>query len=163
LQSHFAIKHGIAEPSVLVLDIATGTGTFLHKVIEQVYQKYPLSKATWSMHVSEKLLKRIFGFEILMAPYAIAHLKLAHLLKQQGALLDEGQRLGIYLTNTLEIAARKSELLLAQFVSTEANEAAEVKSDRPIMVVIGNPPYSNFGMMNKASGFFNCWRITKPA
>jgi predicted helicase len=149
LQSHFGIEHGIAEPSVLVLDIATGTGTFLAKVIEQVYQKYPLSKATWSMHVSEKLLKRIFGFEILMAPYAIAHLKLAHLLKQQGALLDEGQRLGIYLTNTLEIAARKSELLLAQFVSKEANEAAEVKSDKPIMVVIGNPPYSNFGMMNK--------------
>ena len=149
LQSHFDIRHGIAEPNVLVLDLATGTGTFLHKVIEQVYQKYPLSKSTWSMHVSEKLLKRIFGFEILMAPYAIAHLKLAHLLKQQGALLDEGQRLGIYLTNTLEIAARKSDLLLAQFVSKEANEAAEVKSDKPIMVVIGNPPYSNFGMMNK--------------
>ena len=149
LQSHFNIKHGIAEPSVLVLDIATGTGTFLNKVIELVYQKYPLSKFTWNSHVSEKLLKRIFGFEILMAPYAIAHLKLAHLLKQQGALLGDGQRLGIYLTNTLEIAARKSDLLLAQFVSKEANEAAEVKSDRPIMVVIGNPPYSNFGMMNK--------------
>ncbi|HEY5234234.1 MAG TPA: type ISP restriction/modification enzyme [Verrucomicrobiae bacterium] len=149
LQKHFDIKPGIAEPSVLVLDIATGTGTFLHKVIEQVYQKYPLSKFTWNSHVSEKLLKRIFGFEILMAPYAIAHLNLAHLLKQQGALLGDGQRLGIYLTNTLEIAARKSELLLAQFVSKEANEAAEVKSDKPIMVVIGNPPYANFGMMNK--------------
>ncbi len=149
LQNHFNIKHGIAEPSVLVLDIATGTGTFLNKVIELVYQKYPLSKFTWNAHVSEKLLKRIFGFEILMAPYAIAHLKLAHLLKQQGALLGDGQRLGIYLTNTLEIAARKSDLLLAQFVSKEANEAAEIKSDKPIMVIVGNPPYANFGMMNK--------------
>jgi predicted helicase len=149
LQKHFDIKHGIAEPSVLVLDIATGTGTFLNKVIELVYQKYPLSKFTWNAHVSEKLLKRIFGFEILMAPYAIAHLKLAHLLKQQGALLGGGQRLGIYLTNTLEIAARKSDLLLAQFVSKEANEAAEIKSDKPIMVIVGNPPYANFGMMNK--------------
>jgi predicted helicase len=143
------MKLGIAEPSVLVLDIATGTGTFLHKVIERVYEKYPLSKSTWPMHVSERLLKRIFGFEILMAPYAIAHLKLAHLLQQQGASLNEGERLGIYLTNTLEIAARKSDLLLAQFVSREANEAAEVKSDKPIMAVIGNPPYANFGMMNK--------------
>jgi len=149
LQDHFQIQHGIADPGVLVLDIATGTGTFLHKVIEVLYQKYPLSKGTWFLHVSEKVLQRIFGFEILMAPYAIAHLKLANLLKQQGALLDEGQRLGIYLTNTLEIAARKSDLLLAQFVSKEANQAAEVKSDKPIMVVIGNPPYSNFGMMNK--------------
>ncbi len=149
LQTHFNIKHGIAEPSVLVLDIATGTGTFLNKVIELVFQKYPLSKFTWNAHVSDKLLKRIFGFEILMAPYAIAHLKLAHLLKQQGALLGDGQRLGIYLTNTLEIAARKSDLLLAQFVSKEANEAAEIKSDKPIMVIVGNPPYANFGMMNK--------------
>ena len=149
LQSHFGIKHGIADPNVLVLDIATGTGTFLHKVVELVYQRYPLSKGTWRLHVSEKLLPRIFGFEILMAPYAIAHLKLANLLKQQGAFLNEGQRLGIYLTNTLEIAARKSDLLLAQFVSQEANEAAEVKSDKPVMAVIGNPPYSNFGMMNK--------------
>ena len=90
LQSHFDIKHGIAEPNVLVLDIATGTGTFLNKVIELVYQKYPLSKVTWNSHVSEKLLKRIFGFEILMAPYAIAHLKLAHLLKQQGAFSVTG-------------------------------------------------------------------------
>lgn len=149
LQKHFEIEHGIAQPSVLVLDIATGTGTFLQEVIEIVYQKFPLSKAMWGSHVSQQLLKRIFGFEILMAPYAIAHLKLAHLLKQQGVFLDAGQRLGIYLTNTLEIAAKKSELLLAQFVSNEANAASEIKTDKPIMVVIGNPPYSNFGMMNK--------------
>jgi predicted helicase len=149
LQKHFNIEHGIAQPSVLVLDIATGTGTFLQEVIELVYQKFPLSKSMWGVHVSTELLKRIYGFEILMAPYAIAHLKLAYLLKQQGASLDSGERLGIYLTNTLEIAAKKSDLLLAQFVSNEANEAASVKTDKPIMAVIGNPPYSNFGMMNK--------------
>lgn len=149
LQKHFKIEQGLADPGVMVLDLATGTGTFLQRVIELVYQKFPLAKPLWSSHVSQKLLKRIFGFEILMAPYAIAHLKLAHLLKQQGAFIEAGQRLGIYLTNTLEIAAKKSELLLAQFVSKEANEAAEVKTDKPIMVVLGNPPYSNFGMMNK--------------
>jgi predicted helicase len=155
LQKHFKIEHGLAEPSVLVLDLATGTGTFLQRVIELVYEKFPMSKALWSNHVSHKLLKRIFGFEILMAPYAIAHLKLAHLLKQQGAFIETGQRLGIYLTNTLEIAAKKSDLLLAQFVSKEANEAAEVKTDKPIMVVIGNPPYANFGMMNKGEWILN--------
>ena len=155
LRNHFGIKLGIAEPSVMVLDLATGTGTFIQRVIELVYEKFPLAKNLWSLHVSQKLLKRIFGFEILMAPYAVAHLKLAHLLKQQGARLEDDERLGIYLTNTLEIAAKKSDLLLAQFVSKEANEAAEVKVGKPIMVVIGNPPYANFGMMNKGKWILN--------
>jgi len=92
--------------------------------------------------VSEHLLNRVFGFELLMAPYAVAHLKLGMELQDTGYAFASEQRLGIYLTNTLEEAARKSENLFAQWISDEANAAAAIKRDRPILVVLGNPPYS---------------------
>ena len=77
-----------------------------------------------------------------MAPYAIAHLKLGMELQETGYKFGSDQRLGIYLTNTLEEAAKKSEKLFAKWISDEANEASEIKRNRPILVVLGNPPYS---------------------
>jgi predicted helicase len=88
------------------------------------------------------LLNRLFGFELLMAPYAVAHLKLGMELQETGYSFGSDQRLGIYLTNTLEEAAKRSEKLFAQWISDEANAAASIKRDLPIMVVMGNPPYS---------------------
>jgi hypothetical protein len=76
---------------------------------------------------SEHLLDRVFGFELLMAPYAVAHLKLGMELQNTGYKFDSDQRLGIYLTNTLEEAAKKSYKLFAQWISEEANAAAEIK------------------------------------
>jgi Type ISP C-terminal specificity domain len=73
------------------------------------------------------LLDRVFGFELLMAPYAVAHLKLGMELQNTGYKFDSDQRLGIYLTNTLEEAAKKSYKLFAQWISEEANAAAEIK------------------------------------
>jgi predicted helicase len=98
----------------------------------------------WDDYVAEKLLPRIFGFELLMAPYAMAHLKLGLLLKETGYQFEKDQRLGIYLTNTLEEAFKKSEQLAGfnEYIVDEANAAAEIKRDKPIMVVLGNPPYS---------------------
>jgi len=96
----------------------------------------------WSDYVAEKLLKRIFGFELLMAPYAIAHLKLGLLLQETGYNFQSDERLGVYLTNTLDEAIKHSETLFARWISEEANAAAEIKKDKPIMVVLGNPPYS---------------------
>jgi len=77
-----------------------------------------------------------------MAPYAIAHLKLGLELQELGYQFKGKQRLGIYLTNTLDEALKKSEILFGQFVAQEANEASIVKRDTPVMVVLGNPPYS---------------------
>jgi predicted helicase len=77
-----------------------------------------------------------------MAPYAIAHLKLGLQLQELGYKFKGKQRLGIYLTNTLDEALKKSEILFGQFVAQEANEAAMVKRDVPVMVIVGNPPYS---------------------
>ena len=96
----------------------------------------------WNDYVAEKLLPRIFGFELLMAPYAVAHLKLGLLLQETGYQFKSEQHLGIYLTNTLEEAIKRAETLFARWITEEANAAAEVKREKPIMVVLGNPPYS---------------------
>ena len=79
-----------------------------------------------------------------MAPYAIAHLKLALQLKDSGYKFEKDQRLGIYLTNTLEEGFKKAEQLAGfnEYIVEEANAAAEIKKTKPIMVVLGNPPYS---------------------
>ena len=98
--------------------------------------------ALWDAYVSENLLERVFGFEILMAPYAIAHLKLGLHLQDTGYTFKRNQRLGIYLTNTLEQMANESQKMVFKWISEEANAATEIKREKPIMVVLGNPPYS---------------------
>jgi len=132
------------KPRVQILDPATGTGTFLYEVVKQIYRNLEeIGMANqWDSYVRDNLLNRLFGFELLMAPYAIAHLKLGLQLQELGYQFQGKQRLGIYLTNTLDEALKKSDTLFGQFVAKEANEAANIKRDLPIMVVIGNPPYA---------------------
>ena len=142
LRTRFNRPKGLADENTLVLDPATGTATFLYFVINQIYQKFARQKGAWDGYVEKHLLNRIFGFELLIAPYAIAHLKLGMLLQETGYTFGSDQRLGIYLTNTLEEAAKKSESLMANWISEEANAAAKIKRDDPILVVLGNPPYS---------------------
>ncbi|MGI4787344.1 MAG: type ISP restriction/modification enzyme [Janthinobacterium lividum] len=127
---------------VQILDPATGTGTFLHGVIDHVEGTFTNNKGMWSSYVSEHLLPRLFGFELLMAPYAVAHLKLGLQLAESGYDFESDERLGVFLTNTLEEAAQVSGNLFAQWVVDEANAANEVKQGAPVMVVLGNPPYS---------------------
>ncbi|NPV08211.1 MAG: DNA methyltransferase [Anaerolineae bacterium] len=143
-------------PKVLVLDPACGTGTFLYAAVDLIRERYMErgNAGMWSGYVREQLLRRLFGFELLMAPYAVAHLKLGMQLAGQDLpeplraewAYDFGseERLGVYLTNTLEEAERQVESLFGPYraISDEANAAAEVKRDLPIMVIIGNPPYS---------------------
>ena len=142
LKKRFNRPKGLADKDTLILDPATGTGTFLYFVIDQIRQKFAKQAGAWDDYVSKHLLNRVFGFELLMAPYAVAHLKLGMQLQETGYRFASDQRLGIYLTNTLEEAARKTEHLFANWVAEEANAAAEIKRDKPIMVVLGNPPYS---------------------
>jgi predicted helicase len=142
LKTCFNRPKGLADENTLILDPATGTATFLYFVVRQVYEQIASQKGAWDSYVSEHLLNRLFGFELLMAPYAIAHLKLGLELQETGYSFASDQRLGIYLTNTLEEAAKKSEKLIAKWISDEANEASEIKRDRPILVILGNPPYS---------------------
>ena len=145
LKTRFDKPQGLADPNTLILDPAVGTGTFLYKVIDEIHHSFVASgqQGVWNNYVAEKLLPRLFGFELLMAPYAIAHFKLALQLKDTGYNFDKDQRLGIYLTNTLEEGFKKAEKLgFSEYIAEEANAAAEIKKTKPIMVVLGNPPYS---------------------
>jgi len=149
LKTRFNRPKGLADENTLILDPATGTATFLYFIIDQIHQTFAKQAGAWDDYVAQHLLNRIFGFELLMAPYAVAHLKLGMQLEQTGYKFGSDQRLGIYLTNTLEEAAKKSEQLFAGWVAEEANAAARIKRDEPILVVLGNPPYSNYGRMNR--------------
>lgn len=142
LKTRFNKPQGLADDNTLILDPATGTATFLYMVINEIRQSFAGQEGMWNDYVADKLLKRIFGFELLMAPYAVAHLKLGLLLQETGYKFHSDERLGIYLTNTLDEAIKHSETLFAQWISEEANAAAEIKKEKPIMVVLGNPPYS---------------------
>ena len=142
LKTRFNKPQGLADDNTLILDPATGTATFLYMVINEIHQSFAGQEGMWNDYVAGKLLKRIFGFELLMAPYAVAHLKLGLLLQETGYKFQSDERLGVYLTNTLDEAFKHSETLFAQWINEEANAAAEIKKEKPIMVVLGNPPYS---------------------
>jgi len=127
---------------VQILDPATGTGTFLAEVVKQVYKQFEGQQSLWNNYVEEHLIPRLNGFEILMASYTIAHLKLDMLLRETGYQPTKDQRFKIYLTNSLEEYHPDTGTLFANWLSAEANEANHIKRDTPVMVVVGNPPYA---------------------
>ncbi len=143
LKTRFDRPDGLADTDTLILDPAVGTGTFLYFVIEQIKERLEGQKGAWKNYVEKHLLPRIFGFELLMAPYTVAHMNLSLQLKDAGYEFKEGERLGIYLTNSLEEGIKeKYESAFGGFLEEEANEATAIKREKPIMVVLGNPPYS---------------------
>jgi len=136
LKEKFGLKRGLADESkikgtdlhkLLILDPAVGTGTFLYEVIEQIRDKFKRQKGAWSAYVKDHLLSRLFGFELMMAPYAVCHMKLGLQLAETGYDFESDERLGIYLTNTLEEAEETSKTLFAQYLSQEARAANKVK------------------------------------
>lgn len=158
LKSAFGLQNGLSDSSkievgkgkekiethrVHILDPATGTGTFLYDVIRNIYRSFKGNEGLWPGYVSDHLLPRIHGFELLMAPYAIAHLKLGLELNRLGYDFHSEERLRVYLTNTLEDPHPFSGApLFMRWLAEETNNADKVKRKYPIMVVLGNPPYS---------------------
>jgi predicted helicase len=187
LREKFGLKDGLADKSkitvrraeggktieeeshrVLILDPATGTGTFLFEVVEQIRERFEKKHQAglWPAYVHEHLLPRLFGFELLMAPYAVAHFKLGlelsarhlpELWRGNWAYHFQGnERLNIYLTNTLEDLDKVTQQLgPLSIISRETNEAIAVKKHRPVLVVLGNPPYANFGRQNRNDFILN--------
>jgi predicted helicase len=129
---------------VQILDPATGTGTFLAEVVKFIYNKnFKSMQGAWSGYVEEHLIPRLNGFELLMASYAMAHLKLDMLLTETGYKSKKDNRLNIYLTNSLEAeTGTVPNLFMSQWLTEEALMADVVKRDTPVMCIIGNPPYS---------------------
>ena len=127
---------------VQVLDPATGTGTFLAETIKHIHKKYEGMQGMWSSYVENHLIPRMNGFELLMASYTMAHLKLDMLLTETGYVPTKDQRLRVFLTNSLEEPNPDSGTLFGDLLSNEADQANDVKRDTPVMCVIGNPPYA---------------------
>lgn len=153
-----------------ILDPAAGTGTFLVHVVRHLYDTcFASMPGAWPGYVKEHLIPRLNGFELLMTSYAMAHLKLDMFLTETGCTTNppsppcqggtrvedfkpplsrggleglDAPRLKIYLTNSLEEHHPDTGTLFASWLSNEANEANHIKRDAPVMVVIGNPPYS---------------------
>jgi predicted helicase len=169
LETEFGLPDGLADNSMIevpvpgkpketrmvhkvqILDPACGTGTFLAQVIETIRDTVVAKHGAgmWPGYVHDHLLPRLYGFELLMAPYAIAHLKLGLRLKQTGYDIDQSERLRVYLTNSLEEAHEREHGQLTFFgswLAEEADRASEVKRELPIMVILGNPPYSGFSV-----------------
>lgn len=161
LKTEFGLPQGLADTSktkikvdvqgkkveqevhkVQILDPATGTGTFLAEVVKLIHKNFEGQQGIWSNYVENHLLPRLNGFELLMASYAMAHLKLDLLLSETGYIPTKDQRLRVYLTNSLEEHHPDTDTLFANWLSTEANEANRIKRDTPVMCIIGNPPYS---------------------
>jgi len=144
LKEKFGKPEGLADPSALVLDPATGTATFLRKVIDVIHRRVAAQgmAGAWPMYVRERLLPRIFGFELMMAPYTVAHLKLALQLQEQGFEFQQNERLHVYLTNTLDQLHQKTAAMLGQWIAKENEGAEKIKLSMPVEVVLGNPPYS---------------------
>ena len=167
LKTEFNISQGLADTSkttitvdqqgqkvtqavhtVQILDPATGTGTFLAEVVKLIHKKFAGQQGIWSNYVETHLLPRLNGFELLMASYAMAHLKLDLLLRETGFTPTTNQRVRVYLTNSLEAYHPDTGTLFANWLSAEANAANYIKRDTPVMCVIGNPPYSGISSNN---------------
>ena len=131
---------------IQILDPATGTGTFLSEIIDKIYKTFKDNKGMWEEYCENDLIKRIHGFEYMMASYVMANIKIDMKLKDTGVdinNIDNHKRLSIYLTNTLEeINEKQINLELEEFLKNESEKASEVKKNVPVMVVLGNPPYN---------------------
>ena len=130
-------KEKIPVHRVQVLDPATGTGTFLAETVRQIKRNLGGQMGAWHSYVPEHLLPRLHGFELMMAPYTIAHLKLDTEIG-----VSANQRLRVFLTNSLEEYNQEAGTLFGNYLAQEANEASSIKKDAPVMIVMGNPPYS---------------------
>ena len=134
---------------VQLLDPATGTGTFIAESIRQIFEKFKGNEGMWPGYVESDLLPRLNGFELLMASYTMAHIKIDMALRETGATPSGKERFRVFLTDSL--SDWHKELpggLFASALAPEQQGADEVKRDTPVMVVMGNPPYSGISQNN---------------
>lgn len=145
LKDKFNFTDGLASNNLTLLDPAGGTLSFLAKAIEtavnEIENKY--GKGVVKPFLKEHILQNYYSFELMMAPYAIGHMKMSFLLEELGYRMKDDERIKYYLTNTLEMKElEESKFPGMSSLSAESHEAGKVKKDVPILVILGNPPYS---------------------
>jgi hypothetical protein len=158
LRDELGRPDGLADKDVYILDPATGTGAYLVAVLERIYQtqfenngedaaKQAVKDAIHNV-VGEEPTGRVFGFELLPAPFVVAHLQLGLLLQKYGVPLEsDEERVGVYLTNSLtgwQPPEDKPKQLVIEAMKQERDQADTIKRKRKILVVLGNPPYNAF-------------------
>ncbi|GBF54216.1 adenine specific DNA methyltransferase [Microcystis sp. 0824] len=183
LREELNIEDGLANPDVYILDPCCGTGAYLVEVLRYITDTLQENGAgALAMALVKKAaIERIFGFEILTAPFVVAHLQLGLFLQSLGVpLIEDSERVGIYLTNALtgwqppdEESKQKIQQLQLSFpeLNKEREAADEVKRGKPILVILGNPPYNAFAGTSPAEeaglvelykqGLISDWGIKK--
>ncbi len=145
LKEKYDISDGLASKNVTLLDPAGGTLGFLAKAIETAVEEFEskYGKGAVKTFLKDQILQNYYSFELMMAPYAIGHMKISFLLEELGYRMEDDERVKYYLTNTLEMKELdESKFPGMSSLSTENHEAGKVKKQVPILVVLGNPPYS---------------------
>ena len=177
LRRELGLPDGLADRNVFVLDPCCGTGSFLVEVIRRIHKtlKERGEDALVASELKEAAKNRVFGFEIVPAPFVVSHLQIGLLLDQLGVpLSDRGQeRVAVYLTNALtgwEPPKGPKQHLIFPELEEERDAAEGVKRDTPILVVLGNPPYNGFagvspaeeeGLLEPYKAGLKKWGITK--
>ena len=145
LKSHFNLSDGLADENVTLLDPAGGTLTFPAEAMKLAVEEYKSKYGDGNIHafLRNHILKNFYAFELMMAPYAIGHLKMGFLFEELGLTMQDDERFKLYLTNTLEMEVLDEiHIPGLSSLSEESHLAGKVKQDQPILVIMGNPPYS---------------------
>ncbi len=145
LKTHFNMDDGLASKDVTLLDPAGGTLTFPAEAIKLAVSEYigKYGEGGVNKLLSEHILKDFYAFELMMAPYAIGHIKMSFLLEELGYTMKDDERFKLYLTNTLDIEdLSQTQIPGLESLSDESHEAGRIKKEESILVIMGNPPYS---------------------
>ncbi len=154
LKSHFNLADGIASKDVTILDPAAGTLTFPAEAIKLAIEEHQSKYGSGDTHrlIREHILPHFYAIELMMAPYTVGHLKISYLLAEHDYEMADDERFKLYLSNTLEPdTPLQTELPITHEISDECAKANKVKHQDPILVIMGNPPYSG------ASENSNAW------
>lgn len=151
LKEKFGIGDGVSDKKVTVLDPAGGTLSFLEETIKIAVDEFKEKYGEGNLQgfIKNHILEDFYAFELMMAPYVIGHMRLSFLLKDFGYELSADERIKYYLTNTLEMRGiGVSDIPTMTSISEESKNAGKVKSEIPILVIMGNPPYSGISSNN---------------